>query len=137
MEKYATFERLNSAIVRITFTGAKGTEENFGAYLQENLSLYDAKKPVCLLYDASDASLPSASLQKMQADWLKKHEQLMKGYCLGTAYVIPSAVVRTVLKAIFALQKQPIEYAIFKDMPAALKWCEERTTLKDGQSVAD
>jgi hypothetical protein len=60
--------------------------------------------------------LPGITYQKMQAKWLKEHEQLMKDYCKGTAYVLPNRIIRNVLSAIFAFQKQPVDYLVCKDL---------------------
>ncbi|MGY6560373.1 MAG: STAS/SEC14 domain-containing protein [Nitritalea sp.] len=135
MEAYATFTPLMQGIVLIRFTGAAGTKENFENYLQETLALYAEKQPLCLLFDASQASIPGTALQKMQADWLKTHEDLMQRYCRGTAYVIRNTLVRTVLKAIFALQRQPVPYALFKTNEEALTWCEQRMGADSSETM--
>jgi hypothetical protein len=62
----------------------------------------------------------------MQADWLKKNEGLMKTYCSGTAYVIANTLVRNVLKAIFAIQKQPVPFAIFSTLEEASSWARQQ-----------
>ena len=49
----------------------------------------------------------------------------MKNYCLGTAYVIPSTAIRTVLKMIFSFQNQPVPYKIFSNNEEAEDWIED------------
>ncbi|MFP4090505.1 MAG: STAS/SEC14 domain-containing protein [Cyclobacteriaceae bacterium] len=126
MQPYVTFDMSLSPVVIITFTGNEPTEENFQAYLDETLHLYDHKEPLSIVFDATQAPLPGLKYQKMQADWLKRHEQLMKNYCRGTAYVIPNALVRGILKAIFALQKQPVPYEIFPRREEGIRWAEDQ-----------
>jgi hypothetical protein len=58
----------------------------------------------------------------MQAKWLKENEQLMKEFCAGTAYIIPNAAIRAILKMIFSFQKQPVPYKIFESEPEANAW---------------
>ncbi len=126
MPAYATFDDSRFPVVFVRFTGATATDENFQAYLDQLHGAYQRRQPFTYLFDATDASLPGFKYQKMQADWLKKNEQLMKEYCQGTAYVIPSAMVRTILRGIFSLQKQPVPYAILPGKEEATEWCEER-----------
>ncbi|MGY6562046.1 MAG: STAS/SEC14 domain-containing protein [Luteibaculaceae bacterium] len=123
MEKYAEISALEKGIFLVRFTGAKATEENFTYYLEENLALYNSKETLSIIFDASNAALPGFSLQRMQANWLKNNEDLMKSYCKGTAYVIQNPITRGILQAIFALQGQPIPYTVVKEMGTALDWC--------------
>jgi hypothetical protein len=58
----------------------------------------------------------------MQAQWLKDNTQLMKDFCVGTAYIIPNIIIRNVLKAIFSFQNQPVPYIICEDVSKAEAW---------------
>lgn len=126
MAAYATFHLEDFPIVTVCFTGAKADDSNFQAYLQALHKAYERKQSFTYLFDASQASLPGFKYQKMQADWLKENESLMKRFCQGTAYVIPNAMVRTVLKGIFALQQQPVPYHIAPNEAEARVWCEQQ-----------
>jgi hypothetical protein len=126
MQPYVEFDMSLAPVILITFTGNEPTEENFRAYLDETYHLYDQQEALSLVFDATKAPLPGFKYQKMQAEWLKNHEQLMKNYCQGTAYVIPNKLVRGILKAIFALQKQPVPYEIFAEKEEAIRWAEEQ-----------
>lgn len=123
---YAHFDTSRFPLVLITFTGNQPTEKNFTAYLDQNLHLYNAAEELALVFDARQAVLPSYKFQKMQAEWLKEHEGLMKKYCRGTAYVIPNLLVRGILKAIFAIQKQPSPYMVSSTLPEAETWALEQ-----------
>ncbi len=126
MNAYAEIDESDFPIVNIRFTGNKSTEENFQAYLDENKNCYRHKRKLAIIFDATDAVLPSFSHQKMQADWLRENTLLMQSYCIGTAYVIPSRAVRAILTAIFAMQKQPVPYKIFGNKEEAREWVEQR-----------
>jgi hypothetical protein len=120
--KYANFDISDLSLVRITFTGNKPTDESFNAYLDELESLYNQRKPLGIIFDATKAVAPKLSYQKLQAQWLNEHWLLIKNYCKGTAYVIPSAPIRLVLKMIFSFQNQPVPYKIFSKMEEAVEW---------------
>ncbi|MDN3205253.1 DUF7793 family protein [Algoriphagus sediminis] len=126
MKPYAEIDESKFPIIYVRFTGQKSTDENFQAYLDGNKNCYRHQKKLAILFDASKASLPSFKHQKMQADWLKENEDLMREYCLGTAYVISNPAVRMILKGIFALQKQPVPYEIFGRKEDAELWLKSR-----------
>jgi len=122
MEQYAIIDESSFPIVKVRFTGNKSTDQNFQFYLDETKACYRSKRTLTLVFDASNASIPSISHQKMQAQWLKENEELMKNYCAGTAYIIPNTVIRGILKMIFSFQKQPVPYKIFETEPEGLSW---------------
>jgi len=123
---YTTFDTSNFPLVIIAFTGNEATEANFSDYLTKTHQLYDAKEDLAIIFDATHATLPGFKYQKMQADWLKENEALMKNYCQGTAYIIPNLLVRGILKAIFAIQKQPVPYQVFSDYAQAEHWARQQ-----------
>ena len=126
MKKYATIDTGTFPLVKVVFTGAAATQENFPVYLNEVRQCYDSEQPLAIIFDATKAVLPGIPYQKMQAQWLKDHEQLMKNYCKGTAYVIPNLIIRNVLKAIFTLQKQPVPYAVCSTYTEAHTWATQQ-----------
>lgn len=122
MEPYAIIDESSFPIVRIGFTGNKGTDENFQTYLDQTKACYRNEKRLSIIFDASKAGIPSLSQQKMQACWLRENKDLMQHYCAGTAYIIPNAAIRAILKMIFSLQKQPVPYRIFETSEEAEDW---------------
>ena len=84
------------------------------------------KKKVSIIFDASKAVFPGAVFQKMQANWLKGNKELMVSYCVGTAYIIPSLIIRNVLKAIFTFQKQPVDYIVCKNKTETQNWVNNK-----------
>ncbi|WP_194975491.1 STAS/SEC14 domain-containing protein [Aquiflexum lacus] len=124
MDPYAIIDESDFPIVRIRFTGHKSTDQNFQTYLAQTKACYRFNKPLVIIFDASNAGIPSLSHQKMQATWLKENKELMKNYCAGTAYIIPNAAIRTILKVIFSFQKQPVPYQIFETEPEGEAWTQ-------------
>jgi hypothetical protein len=122
MESYADIDESKIPVIWIRFTGNKSTDENFQTYLDQTKACYREGKTIAIVFDASQATIPSLKHQKMQADWLKENRELMEGFCAGTAYIIPKATIRAILKMIFSLQKQPVPYRIFKNSSEAMEW---------------
>lgn len=125
-DKYAIVDTSKFPIVVVTFTGKKATLENFTLYLEELISIYEVQEKLALIFDATTAIVPGLKFQKLQADWLKENESLMKNYCIGTAYVIPNFLIRGVLNIIFSFQRQPVPYTICLALEEANKWIEEK-----------
>jgi len=122
MDSYALIDESGFPVIRIRFTGSKSTDENFKAYLDQNRDCYRFGRKLAIIFDASQASVPALSHQKMQADWLKDNQELMQHYCAGTAYIIPNGAIRAILKMIFSLQKQPVPYQVVKTKSEAEEW---------------
>lgn len=130
INKYALIKREEFPVVVVKFTGHKATDENFAQYLEELKVLYAKKEKLAIIFDASNAVFPGIKYQKMQGDWLKENEQMMKDYCAGTAYVITNTIIRGVLKTIFKFQKQPVPYYICSDYVEANNWVSQKLSDK-------
>lgn len=122
MKTYASIDQSRKPIVQITFTGEQSTDENFQDYLDQTKGCYADQNKIAIIFDASNASLPSLRHQKMQAKWLEENTPLMEKYCCGTAYVISNIAVRAILKMIFSFQKQPVPYKICEKQEEAEIW---------------
>ena len=132
MQYYATFDRREFPLIVVTFTGEHESPQNFEVYLNELSANYDARTPISLIFDASHSTVPKFAYQKLQADWMKVNSQLIKTYCLGTAYVTPSSLLRTALKCVFALQGSPVPFRVFSLKSEAVDWA--RTLLSANQN---
>ncbi len=122
MSVYATVDTSRFPLVFVTFTGNKATDDNFQHYLQDLSAIYDRKSALGIVFDASSADLPAFRYQRMQADWLAEHRDLIRTYCRGTAYVIPNPLLRPILKSIFALQGQPAPFQVVPERALAEDW---------------
>lgn len=123
---YAKVDTTNFPMVNVAFTGEKANDTNFALYLKELKEIYTEKEKIGIVFDARKAIIPGIAFQKMQATWLKENNQLMKDYCVGTAYVISNTIIRNVLKAIFAFQEQPVPYLVCSTLEEAEKWIENQ-----------
>jgi hypothetical protein len=126
MKKYAEIYTDSHPIIKVVFTGEQANDDNFPFYMQEVKDVYEQKQNVAIIFDATNAVLPAIKYQKMQAEWLKENEQLMKDYCLGTVYIIPNLIIRNVLKTIFTFQSQPVPYLVCKSKNVAEVWVNEQ-----------
>jgi len=119
---YALVDQTSFPLITVTFTGEKSTDTNFKAYLKELDDCYFTQQQLAIIFDATKVPVPKYSHQKLQAKWLKDNADLMKKFCKGTAYVIPSKIIQWVLKMIFLIQKQPVPYKVFDSYKDAQIW---------------
>jgi hypothetical protein len=122
MNLYATFDRSEFPVISIYFTGEKETKENFQLYLEELGNNYARKEQFALIFELTNAPIPNVKYQLKQATWMKENESLIKTYCHGVAYVIPGALMRNVLKFIFSVQQNPVEFKVFSTYAESQAW---------------
>lgn len=119
---YATVDQSAFPLITVTFTGEKSTNSNFKSYLKELDDCYFTQQKIAIIFDATNAVIPSFTHQKQQARWIKDNTTLIQEFCKGTAYVIPNKTIQWVLKMIFLLQKQPVPYKVFSTYKEAQFW---------------
>jgi len=122
---YYELDRSAWPVVTVTFDDPP-TDDAFEDYLSDLEALYDEEEPFALIFDARTASYLPSRYRQWQADWISDNEAMIEQYLAGTAYVIPTAVLRGVLRAVFALQDQPSPYTIVGSMDEARSWVEEQ-----------
>jgi hypothetical protein len=128
-----TIDRSEYPLVVVRFRGAPTTPE-FARYLEDLAALYREAKPFALIVDSSHAEAPPATHRKMQADWIKQHERVIRTYNMGTAFITPSVVLRGALTAILWLQPLPCPHHVCADEIEAKRWARSR--LAAGSSRA-
>jgi hypothetical protein len=63
---------------------------------------------------------------RRQAEWLKRHEPLIRKYSVGVALVITSPVIRGMLKALLWIQPMPQPHIVCNTTEEALHWLRAR-----------
>jgi hypothetical protein len=124
---YYVMDQSTWPVVTVKFIDP-ATDDEFDAYLRSLEALYDRETPFALVFDARDAAYLPRQYRKRQAQWIDDNEAQIREYLAGTAYVIPSAVLRGVLRAIFALQDQPAEYVVTDTLEDAHAWAETQVS---------
>jgi hypothetical protein len=124
-------DRSTWPVVTVTFLD-RPTDEEFEAYLRELEALYENEEPFGLVFDARNAAYLPRSYRQRQADWIDANRDMIERYLAGTAYVIDSVLLRNVLRAIFALQEQPVPYTVEGAMQDAYDWVGRRLEEKGG-----
>ncbi|MEQ8520454.1 MAG: STAS/SEC14 domain-containing protein [Cytophagales bacterium] len=124
-ENYVSFDRSQYPLIKMTFTGEAANDESFAAYLKGLKDNYKRKEKIALLFDASNAGLPSLKYQKQMAGWMKENNTLIKKYCIGIAYVVPQAMIRGALRVIFKIFNNPVPFEVFDNEEKAKGWLND------------
>lgn len=80
------------------------------------------KRRTVTVVDLAQADQATAVQRKMQAAWLAEHEALLREVSLGTAFAVPSALVRGALTAIFWIKPPPHDYTLVATFDEAVDW---------------
>lgn len=113
-------------ILLVRFEGSS-TDAEFEAYLAAMLRLgIDRKEKTVTIFDSRVDTTSTAKQRKMQADWLATHREALKRYSLGSAFVIPSTLLRGALTAILWLQPLHAPYVVVSTLEEAETWVAAR-----------
>lgn len=105
----------------VTFSG-EVTDEQFRAYLSALSALMARGGVRALVYDARLAAPAPASQRRMQAEWMKLNDAAVRRSTAGIAFVVPSALVRGALTAIFWLQPLACPHLVTASFEEAFRW---------------
>ena len=103
----------------VSFVGTC-TEDQFDAYLSTMDEVVARTGKRVLIYDATECGMVAASLRRKQADWMKKHSARIRGNTAGIVFVLPSALLRGMLTAIFWIHPLDSQHSIVKTIDEAV-----------------
>jgi len=118
-------------VFRVDETGPLTTfvfrERVSDADFDKYLSLYDAivarGEPWVSIFDARDVRPLDSKQVRRQAEWIKRNREALSKLNVGIAFVIPSPMIRGVLKAILWMQPLPQPHVVVASISAAYAWC--------------
>ncbi len=119
---FARIDDRDFPCVVVTFTGEPAQPDTFEHYLAELSALYERKEKFSLIFDARQAKFLPWRYQRRQANWTRDHQALISQYLYGTAYVVPSWLLRLVLVSIFSLQRTDTPNEVTRTMEKARRW---------------
>lgn len=113
-------------IVHYTIEGTIDDEAEIQAYIADISDLVARRQPYCSIIDLRRASVPSAALRRRQADWQRAHDDALRRYCRGAAFVTTSSLVKGAIIAIGWLQPWPHPVNYFTTVSEARDWAVEQ-----------
>lgn len=128
-----TLDTSSSPILRVSFEG-EVSEAEMRAHLAELTRAIRERPLNAIVYDARRSGTPSAVQRRLQAEWMKEHEALIRSRNAGVAFVIESALIRGALTAILWMQPMATEHTVVATMDEALRWSTERLRARESRS---
>jgi hypothetical protein len=113
-------------IVHYTIEGTIDDEAEIQAYIADISGLLSRRQPYCSIIDLRRATVPSAALRRRQADWQQEHDDALRRYCRGAAFVTTSKLVKGAVMAIGWLQPWPHPVDYFTTISEARDWAAEQ-----------
>jgi hypothetical protein len=109
-------------IVRISGTQ---TDHEFETYLKEYLGyLRRGQRYAVVFVTAPDTPMTKSRHARMQADWIKENRPELGKHCAGLAFVLPSAVMRGVLRAILSMSPLPAPFTVASSEEEGRLWAQ-------------
>lgn len=113
-------------IVHYAIEGTIEDEAEIQAYIADITGLLARRQPYCSVIDLRHATVPSASLRRRQADWQQEHDDALRRYCRGAAFVTTSKLVKGAIIAIGWLQPWPHPVDYFTTVSEARVWAADQ-----------
>lgn len=102
------------------------TDDEFAAYLDDYETIMSEHDRYGIVYvTMPDAPMTTSRHARMQAKWIAAHEEEIRQRCARVGFVLPSPLMRGVLRAILAMQSMPVPYRVFDDEELAIAWVNE------------
>lgn len=140
------FRVLDFGQVQVQIQVAPLAEDNFRAHLAAETarmtSLIKGRDRVVprkavVINDGSCELIPPPSIRKLQADWIKSHEDMLRLVCHGIGMIVPGMLVRNTLTAVLWLAPLPVPMKVLKDMDEALVWAIAEVDAFGGEVDAE
>ncbi len=84
------------------------------------------RQPHVVIIDVRAMGRVSAYGRARNAGWIKQYHAELTQYCLGTAYVIRSPLLRFITMTVLLVSRLPTPYTVCETLEDALAWSEKR-----------
>lgn len=84
------------------------------------------REPYVAIVDGRKSQGMTPEQRQHQADWMKRNDAQLRKYCLGSAFVVTSALARLTLNVIVVLKPPPLPYTVVSTLEAAAVWAADR-----------
>ncbi len=140
------FRVLDFGQVQVQIQVAALTTENFQAHLEAESSRLSAlirqrdsaiPRKAVVINDGSVELVPPASVRKLQAEWIKSHEDMLRLVCHRLGIIVPGALARHAMTAVLWLAPLPVPMKVLENMDEAVRWAIAEVDGIGGQVDAE
>ena len=106
------------------------TDEEYAHYFGRIDEFFLRRQPFAIVINTVESSGNTSSAgRQAQADYMRRHADLMSQYVKGIALIVRTAPVRAVITSILWMQPAPAPFAVFRTKAEATRWA--RNQLRD------
>ncbi len=113
-------------IVVFTFVGDLTLADAEAVATESDRALDRKQRHACIFDGSLVTARPSALVRKRLADYTQESGPRSKQWAVGTAIIVPNALIRGVMTAIHWVAPPTIPVETVADFPAAIRWCSAR-----------
>jgi hypothetical protein len=123
--RYCTFDDSLWPLLMLRIVG-EPTNQQFEEYLDVSASYLRRGEPHVVIADLLQGGLASAEQRRKRAEWMVRHDALLRETVLGNAFVINNPILRLGLNLLFHLKPPPSPYVVAPRVEPALVWAAGR-----------
>jgi hypothetical protein len=103
------------------------TNEEFARYVADYTQILHEEARFGAVYvTAPGLPMTPPKQVRMQAEFMKKHADLIEQRVVGVAFALPSPLMRGVLRGVLMLQPMPCPHAVVGTEPEGVAWVKAR-----------
>ncbi|MCA9685015.1 MAG: hypothetical protein KC457_22725 [Myxococcales bacterium] len=111
------------------------TDDNLRRYLEQQTRVHqrllaEGRRYVAVV-DCSMGTRISPLQRKMYAEWLQENDEALRATLEGAAFIMPSALVRGALTAIFWVARLHAPHTVHRQLDDGLRWALRLAREKD------
>lgn len=123
--------------IRLMIQVEATTDERLREFLDSQTRMHQRLqrlgKQYIAVMECSMAARLTPVQRRMYTDWLQENDQALKDCLLGAAFVMPNALVRGALTAIFWVVKLSAPHTVHRTLDSALDWSLARAHACDAR----
>jgi hypothetical protein len=113
-------------LVVLTYAGQPRPEEVRDHLREIEDEVLARERPFVQVVDLSRAVRPQAQQRLLIAEHQNDNEERYERFCLGEAYVVPSAELKGAMTGVFFAARPPYPYTFVGTVDEAREWARER-----------
>lgn len=122
----------------VTAQGLRAFLDGQAREIKTALDRMDSAPPkVVVVVDASVSLLPPSDARRVQADWLKEHEHLLRLVTHSTGLVLPNPLLRGFMASVLALAPTPVPMKTHGSLDEAICWAIATVDEIEGEVTDD
>ncbi|WP_375773141.1 hypothetical protein NR798_20370 [Archangium gephyra] len=123
--RYCTFDDSLWPLLILRLVGEPSNQQ-FDEYLDTSASYLRRGEPHVVIADLLRVGIASAEQRRRRAEWLARHDELLRESLLGHAFVINGPILRLGLNILFHLKPPAWPYVVVPRVDPAIAWAAGR-----------